>query len=324
MNALPRIAVLGCGSIGSRHLRNLISMGYAELLAFDRNPEIALEMGKQPEVAVAGSLEEVWPWKPQVAFITSPSNLHLEHALLAAQEDCHLFVEKPLSHTLKDVDELCRQVERSGITTMVACNMRFHPGPAQVKSWLDQRVVGDILAARLQTSSYLPHWRPWQDYRESYSASPEWGGAVLDCIHEVDLSLWLLGKAKVLASVTRPATSIGLETDGLAEVILGHESGAISNLHLNYMQRNYHRAIEVIGSEGTIEWEFHSGQTKRYGTDGCISECIEQPQDWEMNQMYVDEISYFLECVQGGVPTFNSIEQAVETLKVTLQARAGK
>ena len=233
-----RIAILGCGSIGSRHIGNLISLGHSDLLAFDTNLETARKLSRQFGIESAESLDEVWRWKPQIAFITSPSNLHVDHALLAAGHNCHLFVEKPLSHNLSGVDDLLQQVKSRGLTNMVACNMRFHPGPIQIKEWLEQNAVGEILAARLHTGSYLPTWRPWQDYHQSYSASPDWGGAVLDCIHETDLALWLLGNAEVLASVTRSATSIGLQTDGLAEIILCHDSGVLSSLHLNFMQRN--------------------------------------------------------------------------------------
>ena len=107
----------------------------------------------------------------------------------------------------------------------------------------------------------------------------------MDCIHEIDLVLWLLGCAKVAASVTRPAKSLGLDTDGLAEIILEHESGVISSVHLNYVQRNYYRTIQIIGSDGTIEWDFNSGQTKLYGPDGCPTQQIDQTDGWDLNQM---------------------------------------
>lgn len=324
MHSAPQIAVLGCGSIGSRHLRNLCDLGYTGLMAFDPDPQIRQKVSEELGVGVSGSLDDIWHWRPAVALVTAPTNLHVELALMAARQNCHLFIEKPLSHSLDGVDGLCAEVEDRGLTTLVGCNMRFHPGPVRLKKWLGERAVGQVLSARFQTGSYLPRWRPGQDYHQSYSASPVWGGAVLDCIHELDLALWLLGGAKVLAAVTRPAISIGLKTDGLAEVILEHESGVISNLHLNFIQRNYRRAIEIIGSEGSIEWEFNCGQAKRYGPDGNVEDRVDQAQDWEMNRMYVDELRYFLRCVQEGLPSFNPIQQAAETLKVALQARAGK
>jgi predicted dehydrogenase len=245
----------------------------------------------------------------------------VELALQAAFNNCHLFIEKPLSHTLDGIEDLLRTTQQQDLVTMVGCNMRFHPGPMQVKAWLDEGAVGSVLAARIRTGSYLPSWRPQQDYHRSYSASPHWGGAVLDCIHELDLALWLLGEATLARSLTRPAHSLGLETDGLAELVLEHTSGAISNVHLNFVQRNYRRSIEIVGSEGTIEWDYSAGCVDLYGPDGDLSVRVAHPTGWETNQMYVDEIDYFLEHARSGTASCNPIGSAARTLQLALAAR---
>jgi predicted dehydrogenase len=317
----PRIAVLGCGSIGRRHLQNSATLGDTDLVGFDPNPQVAETVSNETGVSVTTSIDEVWERRPETVIIAGPTNHHIELALAAAKIGCHLFIEKPLSHSLIGVDQLQAEVHRSSLVSLIGCNMRFHPGPIQIREWLDREIIGQPLSARIQTGSYLPRWRPQQDYRDSYSASPEWGGAVLDCIHEIDLALWFMGPGEVAAALTRPANVLGLETDGLSEIILEHADGALSNVHLNFVQRNYHRSIQIIGSEGTIEWDFNEGKTKRFGPDGELAECAVQPQGWELNQMYLDELHHFLDCVDRGVPTCNPVEQGAEALKVALQAR---
>ncbi len=200
--------------------------------------------------------------------------------------------------------------------------MRFHPGPALLKQWLESGIIGDVLSARLHTGSYLPAWRPQQDYRAGYSASPAHGGALLDCIHEIDLALWLLGPASLHSSLVRPATSLGLETDGMAELLLAHQNGAFSSVHLNFVQRNYQRRIEIIGSEGTLAWDFTTGETIHYNASGAAAQSVRQPDDWQVNQMYRDELAYFLACVESNAPTFNSVSDATQTLRLALQARS--
>jgi predicted dehydrogenase len=299
----------------------LAELGHNDLIAFDPEPKVAEAVFNGFGVPVVTSINEVWERRPGTVIVAAPTNNHIELALAAAKIGSHILIEKPLSHTLDGVGQLQKEVRKNGLVSLVGCNMRFHPGPAQVKEWLDQGIIGETLSARVQTGSYLPRWRPDQDYRGSYSASPEWGGAVLDCIHEVDLALWLMGPGELAAAVTRPASVLGLETDGLSEIILEHASGALSSVHLNFVQRNYNRSIEVIGSEGTIEWDFNQGETKRYGLDGELADRVVQPQGWELNQMYLDELHHFLDCVDRGVPTCNPVEQGVESLKVALQAR---
>lgn len=315
------IAILGCGSIGARHLRNLSSLGYTEWVAFDPSPQARQKVEQELGVVCLATLDEVWARHPGVALIAAPSNLHVALAMAAAERDCHLFIEKPLAHSLDHVAALDAQVEQRHLVTMVGCNMRFHPGPAMVKQLIDQGAVGQVLAARLQSGSYLPRWRPGQDYRQSYSASPEWGGAILDCIHEIDLALWYFGPAKLIGAACRPAHSLGLETDGLAEIILQHASGVLSNVHLNFVQRDYRRTCQVIGSEGTIYWDFSDRQVKVYGPEGELAQSFPEPQEWNVNQMYLDELAHFLQAVQAGRQTINPISGGAAALEIALQAR---
>jgi predicted dehydrogenase len=319
-----RIAIIGCGSIGRRHLNNMWQLGYRDILACDPVEGTRKAISDTLCIPTYADVREVWAQTPTVTLINTPSNLHIPLALQAAEVGSHLFIEKPLSHHMDQVDELLRLAAERRLVTLVGCNMRFHPGPARVKRWLEQGIVGQILGARLQTGSYLPRWRPQQDYRRSYSASPIWGGAILDCIHEIDLALWLLGEARLRAAVTRPATSLGLETDGLAEVLLEHANGTITNVHLNFVQRNYRRTIQILGSTGSIDWDWSAARVDWYGPEGELVERVMQPTDWQPPQMYLDEMRYFLDCVQTGVQTMNSLVTAARTLRIALAARSGQ
>jgi predicted dehydrogenase len=317
-----RIAVLGCGSIGRRHLRNLSQLGGCDLYAFDLVPS-ALETAHSETNAVCFSdLDRLWEQQPDVAIITTPSNLHVELALEAAKHNCPLFIEKPVSHTLDGLDELCAEAEQRGLITMVGCNMRFHPGPAQVKQLLDEAAIGQVVSARIHTGSYLPGWRPGTDYRQSYSAQVALGGGViLDCIHEIDLALWYFGPGEVLAAVSLPATSIGLAVEGLAEILIRHRNEVLSSVHLNFIQRDYQRSCEVIGSDGSIYWNFSEGKVRCYRPHQDV-QVIDQPADWTVNQMFVDEIRYFLDCVRTKTQSVNNLQCAMDTLKLALAAKA--
>jgi predicted dehydrogenase len=316
-----RFLVIGCGSIGKRHIKNLAALNIEDIFAFDVLEDRRLEAKTELGIEIVDSLEEGWEHKPHVVLITTSTQMHVPLALQAVEHGCHLFVEKPLSHTLEGIERLLAEVDRRELVTMVGCNMRFHPGPAIVKRLLEEQSIGEVIAARLHAGSYLPFWRPWQDYRQSYSASPEWGGAILDCIHEIDLTLWYLGPAKVLAAAHLPAQTIDLETDGVAEIILYHESGVLSNIHLNFVQRDYYRTCQIIGSEGTIYWDFRDRQVRVYGADGELRQTHPEPNGWQLNQMYLDEMEHFIGAIKNGSLPMNPTSEAVDTLKVALAAR---
>lgn len=316
-----RIAVLGCGSIGRRHLKNLRSLGVEHLVAFDPEARAREVVLQETGVPCYATLDEIWSLAPTAVLITGPSQVHVALATTAAEHGCHLFIEKPLSHKADGIAPLAEEVVKRGLTTMVACNMRFHHGPATVQRLLREQTIGQVLTGRLQTGSYLPRWRPAQDYRQSYSASPEWGGAVLDCIHEIDLALWYFGPARLLAAATLPAVSLGLQTDGLAELLLRHDDGVLSSVHLNFVQRDSRRTCQVIGASGTIYWDYDNGAVVVYGADGQVAQVHERPADWEVNHMYLAELRHFLDAVASGTPSVNPVASALPALEIALAAR---
>jgi predicted dehydrogenase len=316
-----RVAVIGCGSIGSRHARNLRSLG-VRISCYDPVAGSAQAIASEVEGHAFDHLEGMWDWRPEAVIVAAPTQEHVPLALEALAHDCDLFVEKPLSHSLDGVEELCEEAARRGRVTLVGCNMRFHPGPAAVKRLQDAGEIGAVQSSRIQTGSYLPRWRPGSDYRESYSASGEAGGAVLDCIHEIDLALWYHGPASLLAAVVRPATVIGLATDGLAELLLEHESGVLSSVHLNFVQRDYRRCCQVIGERGTIYWDFAEGVVRVHGEDGAERLREQQPAEWDVNDMYMDEARHFLDCVRSRAATVNPLTGGVAALRIAAVARA--
>lgn len=319
-----RIALFGCGSIGQRHLRNLRAAGHRDLIAFDPAPVARTAVEQEFGVPTCGRLDEVWERSPEVVLVNAPSNLHVGLSYEAARRGCHLFIEKPLSHSLEGVEELAAETERRGLVTMVGCNMRFHPGPATVKRLLDEGAIGRCVASRIQVGSYLPRWRPQQDYARSYSASQEFGGAVLDCVHEIDLALWYHGPGRLVGAASVPAGTIGLATDGLAEIILRHNSGVLSNVHLNFVQRDYRRTCQMIGTEGTIYWDFGARKVDVFGPDGQPARSLPEPEGWTINQMYADEMAHFLACVESQTPTVNPIAGGGAVLRVALEVRGAR
>jgi len=320
--ASHRILVLGGGSIGTRHAGNLLERGAGEVMVAEpdekRCKEIARELNVQTCTDADTAIHE---WKPDIVFVCSPTALHVPQALKAVEAGAHVFIEKPLSHTMEGVQELQKKSREKKHTVMVGCNMRFHPGVQEVKRLLAKGVIGTPLTARIIYSGYLPSWRPQQDYRKSYSASVEQGGAVLDCIHEIDLALWELGPGKVTQSQVFPATSIGLKTDGSAEMTIRHESGGVSSIHVSFMDEQFERSQHIVGTKGSLVWDFTRGTVERYGNDGILAETIRQPEEWEPNRMYLEELDHFLNAVEQGTIPMGSLDESICALEIALTVK---
>ena len=329
-----RVLVSGFGSIGRRHLKNLHALGVTELAFSDPQPDsegIAQLQRETGAEAFTGFEEALKAFQPDIVFICSPTKFHIPQALAAARAGAHLFIEKPLSHTREDIDELKREVDKRSIITMVSCNWRFHPGPRTVKKLIDDGIIGDVLSANIHSCSFLPRWRRKVPYKESYSADPAQGGVLLDCIHEIDLALWYFGAASLEHAYVLPATSIDLTVDGFAELLLRHESGVVSNVRLSFIQKTWRRGCEIVGSKGTIEWDLRSppGLSKEedakacirlYGENGQLQESF--PTCADHDQPYLEEAKHFLAAVAEGVQTCTPLADGKAAVKIALAARA--
>jgi Predicted dehydrogenases and related proteins len=243
-----RFLVIGCGSIGKRHIRNLIALNAGEILAFDVQADRRSEVECQFGVEAVDNLEDAWERGPDVALITAPTSMHVPLALQAAEQGCHLFIEKPLSDRLEGVDRLLNVVRERDLITLVGCNMRFHPGLVKVKKLLEEGAIGQVVAARVAVGQYLPDWHPWEDYRKTYSARRDLGGGViLDAIHEIDYIRWMLGEVEAVACFAGKLSRLEIETEDTAAILLRFASGSIGEVHLDYVQRAYNRTCHIIG-----------------------------------------------------------------------------
>lgn len=314
--------VVGGGSIGMRHVRNLRRLGIDSLGLYEPDAGRREQARRESGPEVFDSLEAALRWEPYFVVIASPTHLHVEQALEAARMGCHLFIEKPLSHTGEKLCKLAEEIERKGLVSLVGCNMRFHPGPARVRELLEKGAIGRVLFARVHTGSYLPGWRPGQDYRESYSANASMGGGcILDCIHEIDLARWYMGEVEEVFCVAGHVSSLEIDCEDVAALICRHAGGSVSEIHLDYVQRSYERGCQVVGEQGSIFWDFNGGTVRLLDAAGDSWSTFSGPEGWQINDMYLEETEHFLDCVRAGIPTTLPVSDAVNVMRVAFAAK---
>jgi predicted dehydrogenase len=314
--------VIGGGSIGRRHLANLKALGVPQLAFAEKDGGRREAVADELSVRAFADVEAGLAWRPDFVVIATPTHLHLEQGLRVVREGFHLFLEKPLCHSSAGMCEFSALVESKKVVSMVGCNMRFHPGPARVKQLLTEDRIGRILFARVHTGSYLPRWRPTTDYRTNYAAREETGGGcILDCIHEIDLVRWYVGDVREVMCMAGHVSPLEIETEDVAAIICRHVSEAISEIHLDYVQQSYERGCQIVGERGSIFWDFTEKQVRWFeGGTGQWS-TFSQPDGWEVNQMYVDEMKHFIECVASGRPTMLPVPEAVAVMQIAFAAK---
>ena len=314
--------VVGGGSIGARHLQNLKALGIDTLgvVEIDECRRSALSEGCN--VVGFETLDGGLDWRPDFAVIASPTYLHVVQALQAARSNCHLFIEKPLSHTEAGLEVLQEAINSRNLITLVGCNMRFHPGPAKVKMLLEHNAIGKILFAHIHTGSYLPEWRPGQDYSKSYSANASLGGGcILDCIHEIDLARWYLGDVEDVFCRAEHLSSLKMDVEDVAILVCKHSNGALSEIHLDYVQRTYERGCQIVGDKGSIFWDYRQGQVRWFDSITGQWKTFSQADGWTVNRMYIDEMQYYLKCLEERTPTMLPVGDACRLMDVIFAAK---
>jgi predicted dehydrogenase len=267
-------------------------------------------------------LQQGWEEEPDAVLINAPTAMHMPIALVAAERRIHMFIEKPLASALTGVEKLQRLIRRNNLISLVACNLRFHPGLTTVRRLLHEQRLGRVVSARVEVGHYLPDWHPWEDYRLTYSAREDLGGGViLDAIHEIDYIRWLLGEVTGVFCLASKLSSLEIDTEDNAAMLLRFESGAIGEIHLDYVQRSYTRNCEIICEGGTIRWDYVTGKVQWYFAANRVWECFTQEPGWETNRMYLDEMRHFLACLAGDETSRQDVWEAARVLTIALTAK---
>jgi predicted dehydrogenase len=314
--------VIGAGSIGRRHLRNLNAVGISKLYVFDSDPARVSAAVSEIPAQGAASLDAALARGATAVFVCTPPVLHVELARKALLAGCHVFIEKPLSHSLDGVAELAAIAERSGHVVQVGYNLRWHPGLVKLKELLDQGEIGRVLWARVEVGQYLPDWHPGTDYRQSYTASKTLGGGIiLDASHELDYILWLLGEPTEVKCMAGKVSRLETDVEDCATILLRFQSGAQADVHLDFVQRGYSRNCKLAGERGTLLWDFSSNQVSLFRADSGKWEQF--PYEFETNDMYVAEASSFLQSVANGGSAAVTLQEATRVLQVALAAKRG-
>ncbi len=286
-----RILVLGAGSIGSRHARELSSAG-ADVDVADPDPSRSAGVGVGRTVPFDLSRLDGYDG----IVVASPTSFHEEQARAAlVGSGASVLVEKPLATGGDGLDEL---VAMGKGRLMVGYNLRLHQPIRRLVDLVHAGRAGDVSAVRLWFGSWLPDWRPTVDYRLTYSAQSALGGGILfDAIHELDMLVWLLGVGPydVVGSVVDRLGPLEIDVEDTVKAVLRHPSGVVAEVSLDYLSRRYRRGIEVIGDRATVRLDWARSVLEIEDGDGIEVHAAEEP----VAASYAHQAARFLAFVTG-------------------------
>ncbi len=305
---------IGLGSIGQRHLKNLICIDpEIEIFAFRQRNRVLTEDLNQ-RIKSFKDLNEALSLKPDIAFICCPPNIQIEVAQKIIKANIPFLIEKPISNSLKGLDEVAETIREKKIISFTAFNMRFHPCFIKTKEILKENILGNIIHFYAQVGQFLPDWHPYEDYREGYSAKKSLGGGVsLDLVHELDYVTELLGSPKKIYWMKSKLSNLEIETEDTSNYMLELSSGLMGMIHLDYVQRKATRTFTIIGDQATMEVDFINCTIKVFDKNNFILNYSNH--EFERNDMYLEMISFFMNSIAENKYCKSDFARGVDVLK---------
>ena len=293
-----KFLVAGYGSIGRRHLRNLITLGQNDIVLL-RSHKSTLSEEEIKDIPVETTLADALSHHPDGVIIANPTALHLDLAIPAAEAGCAVFMEKPISNGPERLPELRRALQKNGGRFQMGFQFRFHPGLLRVRELIAAGKIGKVLSFRAEWGEYLPGWHPWEDYRSSYSARKDLGGGVLLTLsHPLDYVRWIFGDPDLIWGMNGKISSLETDTDDIAEIGMRMKDGTVGSVHLDYYSRPARNFLEVTGSEGWLRCDNLDGTVCVF-TPGGTGETYEPEPKYDRNDMFVNEMRRFLAVTAG-------------------------
>ena len=298
---VKRAVVFGCGSIGQRHIRNLQTLGIEDIVAVRTRQGYTKELDPALKVKEANDWSDVAALKPDVAIISNPTSLHLQTISSCLPHVRGIFIEKPLADSLNGVQELLKEIRSKRIVSFVGYNLQFHPLVQALRKFIQLEAAGAPLLFQCQVGQWIEDWHPEEDYRQAYYARKDLGGGVLlTLIHELHLAVQLLGPARRVSAVIPDCDRLKLDVDTVADLMIDHSTGAVSQIHLDMIQRPTHREGVVSCERGWASYNLLTKALVGQYADQAHPETLWQQDDYDSNEPYREQMKTFLSYVREG------------------------
>lgn len=277
---MKKILFCGLGSIGQRHLRNLIEINNNIKLSYlyhsKRNKFV---LNKNNKILKRKNLFDFYSfdmsfdnindaikYDPDIVFITNPTSLHVDYALKFYNSKRIIFIEKPISHSsfkLKKLYNLDKKQKRSYIYS--GMQFRFNPLIKKTKSIIESGLIGSINSGIFMNCEYLPDWHKYEDYKNSYASKKNLGGgSILTQIHELDYVTWIFGRPKSVYCIGGKNSPLKIDVEDSVNTHLFYNKKTKFNLSIiqNYITSPPKREFIILGNEGSIECDLISNVMK--------------------------------------------------------------
>ena len=274
--------VIGAGSIGQRHYRNLVALGADAKIVGYRSADLA------------NTIREISSFKEQAGVVIATStSIRVPLLLQCAQNGAALYIEKPVAYKVAELEKILglpRDVQQRSVAGFM---MRYHPLVEKLIEYRDE----SFYRAHFEVAHDVRKWRKDWNFASSYASQPLGGGVLLDLCHELDLSTLICGATNV-DYVGCLADHAYKDVDLSTQIHCSSDHGTQSLISMDYLSPSLFRRGVLHGLSQRIEYDLVAGTIQL--THGPKRRCFEF--DVDRNQMFLDLMSDFMALVEGKPP----------------------
>lgn len=263
MNSKTKVLVVGLGSIGLRHARLLseredIELRICEMAEDNRKRAVSILSDIKPVAYadLATALEE----KPDVVFVCVPDKFHVPVGLQAIESGADILVEKPVSDSIEGAQNLVVAARELKKFMQVGYMLRLDEGLKKMKSLVENGYLGNLVGGRAMIGTYITLLNAKSNDREVNRNS-----LIVDYTHEFDFIRWFFGNVVEIKAMSASIGYMEKKPDpNIVQMLFRMESGALVQVHMDYIQFPQRRLFEIYGDKGTLSYDFMTGEIKRF------------------------------------------------------------
>ncbi|MCI5080760.1 MAG: Gfo/Idh/MocA family oxidoreductase [Saprospiraceae bacterium] len=294
-----KIGVLGVGHLGKIHLKciQLASDSYELVGFYDPNQDMASKAAEQYQTKAFESLEDLFA-AVDVVDIVTPTTTHFELAKKAIEAGKHLFIEKPVTHTLQEAEELVRLAEAKGIKIQVGHVERFNPALLA----LEDSVIDPMFIEAHRLAVFNPRGTDVS--------------VILDLmIHDLDILLSMV-KAEV-KSVNASGVAVVSDTPDIANARIEFENGCVANLTTSRISVKQMRKVRLFQKDAYISLDFLDKQAQiiRLYDEGSEK----MPTDANLMELHTKKGIKYIHMDSPEIQSVNAIKMELETFAESIE-----
>jgi len=316
-----KFLIIGLGSMGKRRIRNLMTLGFKDIIGFDPRSDRRKESKKKYHINTFSKINEGLKQNPDAMIISTPPDLHTKYAKMAIKKSINFFTEVNLSSS--EISDILKSLAGKNLVGVPSCTMLFHPIIIQLKKIIKKNVIGKILFIDHHFGHYLPDWHPWEDYRTFYVSKKNTGGAKEIVPFELVWIKHLFPKIISVSANVKKISNLQTNIDDIYQIMLELKNKILCNLIVDVITHPSIKETKLVGEKGTIICNYITGNIK-----------IGKGEKWKLQKMkmgkvasgykgntaqesiYEDEMRAFIESIKKRKKYPHSFKDEFEILQI--------